>query len=98
MTSTSKIFTVSSLNTATLTGVIYFPNNRIDISSINVVNMGTNGCTVWVGRYIKFSSYNNNYIGGCASLGITPPGVITTTTTTVQTPVTTTVNRTKLFE
>ena len=35
MSSTSKIFTISSLNTVTLTGAIYFPNNRIDISSIN---------------------------------------------------------------
>ena len=35
MASTSKIFTISSLNTVTLTGAIYFPNNRIDISSIN---------------------------------------------------------------
>jgi hypothetical protein len=94
MSSTSKIFTVSSLNTATLTGVIYFPNNRIDISSINVSGAGTNGCTVWVGRYIKFSSYNNNYVAGCAALGIVPPGIITTTTQDV----TTSVNKGKLYE
>lgn len=99
MSSTSKIFTISSLNTATLTGVIYFPNNRIDISSLNNSGSTTNGCTVWIGRYVKFSSYNNNYIAGCASLGVTPPGIITTTTTT--TPTTTpavTANRGKLYE
>lgn len=94
MSSTSKIFTLSSLNTAILTGVIYFPNNRIDISSINVTSASTNGCTVWVGRYIKFSSYNNNYIAGCAALGIVPPGIITTTTSTT----TTTVNKGKFYE
>ena len=43
MASTSKIFTISSLNNATLTGAIYFPNNRIDISSIN--NVGVNATT-----------------------------------------------------
>ena len=80
MSSTSKIFTISSLNTVTLTGAIYFPNNRIDISSINNSGSTTNGCTVWIGRYIKFSSYNNNYVNGCAAIGVTPPGVITTTT------------------
>src|SRR5205823_3049941 len=32
MASTSKIFTVASLNNATLNGAIYFPQNRIDIS------------------------------------------------------------------
>ena len=84
MTSTSKIFTISSLNNATLSGAIYFPNNRIDIASVN--NFGgnsTNGCTVWIGRYIKFSSFNNNYKAGCASLGTTPAGVTTTTTTNI---------------
>jgi Flp pilus assembly protein TadG len=81
MTSTSKIFTVSSLNNATLSGAIYFPNNRIDISSIN--NFGgtaTTGCTIFVGRYIKFSSFNNNYKGGCSAYGTTPVGITTTTT------------------
>lgn len=81
MTSTSKIFTVSSLNNATLTGAIYFPNNRIQISSIN--NFGgtaSTGCTIFVGRYIKFSSFNNNYKGGCSAYGTTPVGVVTTTT------------------
>jgi Flp pilus assembly protein TadG len=72
MTSTSKIFTISSLNTVTLNGAIYFPNNRIDISSINNAGLGANGCTIWIGRYIKFSSYNNNYMGGCATYGTTP--------------------------
>ena len=92
MSSTSKIFTISSLNTVSLTGVIYFPNNRIDISNINTVNMGNNGCVVWIGRYIKFSSYNNNSTVGCSAIGVTPPGIITTTSTTsvVSTPVSTT--------
>lgn len=82
MSSTSKIFTVSSLNNATLSGAIYFPNNRIDISSIN--NFGgtaSTGCTIFVGRYIKFSSFNNNYKGGCSTYGTTPVGITTTTTT-----------------
>jgi Flp pilus assembly protein TadG len=78
MTSTSKIFTISSLNTVTLNGAIYFPNNRIDISSINNAGSGANGCTIWIGRYIKFSSYNNNYMGGCATYGTTPAMVPTT--------------------
>src|SRR5829696_7745937 len=85
MASTSKIFTISSLNTVTLTGAIYFPNNRIDIASINNASLSNNGCTVWIGRYIKFSSYNNNYVTGCAAIGVTPPGIITTTTTTSST-------------
>jgi hypothetical protein len=83
MTSTSKVFSVISLNNARLSGAIYFPNNRIDISNIN--NFGgnsSNGCTIWVGRYIKFSSFNNNYKGGCATFGTTPVGVTTTTTVT----------------
>jgi hypothetical protein len=83
MSSSSKIFTVASLNNATLSGAIYFPNNRIDTSSIN--NFGgspTTGCSIFVGRYIKFSSFNNIYKGGCATYGTTPVGVTTTTTTT----------------
>ena len=83
MTSSSKIFTVASLNNATLSGAIYFPSNRIDISSIN--NFGgspTTGCSIFVGRYIKFSSFNNIYKGGCGTYGTTPVGVTTTTTTT----------------
>jgi hypothetical protein len=82
MTSTSKIFSVTSLNVATLSGAIYFPNNRIDVSSINTTGGGSGGCTVWIGRYIKFSSYNNNYIGGCGTYGTTPASILTTTTTT----------------
>ena len=81
MTSSSKIFTVTSLNNATLTGAIYFPNNRVDISNIN--NFGGNsstGCTIFVGRYIKFTSFNNIYKGGCAAYGTTPVGVVTSTT------------------
>jgi len=88
MTSTSKIFTVSSLNTATLTGAVYFPNNRIDISSLNNTGLSNNGCTVWIGRYIKFSSYNNNYIAGCDAIGTQRPAIITTATT----------NKSKVFE
>ncbi|MBS0526661.1 MAG: hypothetical protein JSS04_23730 [Proteobacteria bacterium] len=91
MTSGSKIFTVASLNNATLSGAIYFPQNRIDISSIN--NFGSGGantsCTVWVGRYLKFSSFNNNYKGGCKTYYNTEvPGVTTTTTTTTTSTVT----------
>jgi Flp pilus assembly protein TadG len=81
MTSTSKIFSVISLNNANLSGAIYFPNNRIDISNIN--NFGSNastGCTIWVGRYIKFSSFNNNYKGGCSTFGTKPLGITTTGT------------------
>lgn len=88
MSSTSKIFTLSSLNNARLSGAIYFPNNRIDISSLNNAGTGTDGCTVWIGRYIKFSSYNNNYSAGCASLGTTPVGI----------PTTSTVDKAKIFE
>jgi hypothetical protein len=86
MTSGSRIFTVASLNNATLSGAVYFPQNRIDISSIN--NIGgspTTGCTIWIGRYIKFSSYNNNYKGGCETYKTKPAGVTTTTTTTSST-------------
>jgi hypothetical protein len=83
MSSTSKIFTVSSLNNATLSGAIYFPNNRIDIASIN--NFGgnsTTGCTVFVGRYIKFSSFNNIYKAGCDLYGTTPVTLTTNSTVT----------------
>lgn len=97
MTSTSKIFTITSLNTATLWGAIYFPRNRIDISSLNSAGSSTNGCTVWIGRYIKFTSYNSAYVAGCknASTGewIAYPGGIETTTTT-----TTTTAKGKLYE
>ncbi len=80
MTSTSKIFTVSSLNTATLTGAIYFPNNRIEIASINNFDNGNAACTVWVGRYIKFSSLNNTNSGSCPTYGTNPVSAISTTT------------------
>ncbi len=95
MTSTSRIFTLSSLNNAKLSGAIYFPNNRIDISSLNNSGNSTHGCTVWVGRYIKFSSYNNNFVAGCGTFGTTPVGIQTTTTTTTTTtgPVSTAASR-----
>ncbi|HZP99683.1 MAG TPA: pilus assembly protein TadG-related protein [Reyranella sp.] len=79
-TSTSKIFTVSSLNTATLTGAIYFPNNRIEIANINNFDNGNAKCTIWVGRYIKFSSLNNTNSGSCATYGTNPVSAISTTT------------------
>ncbi|MBS0520182.1 MAG: Tad domain-containing protein [Proteobacteria bacterium] len=82
MTSTSKIFTVTSLNNAKLSGAIYFPNNRIDISSLNNAGNSTNGCTVWVGRYLKFTSYNNNYIAGCDTFKTKPVRMQTTSTQT----------------
>jgi Flp pilus assembly protein TadG len=83
MTSTSKIFTVSSLSNATLTGAIYFPNNRIDISNISTFG-GTpsTGCTIWLGRYIKFSNFSSTYKGGCPTYGTTPVGVTKVTTLT----------------
>jgi Flp pilus assembly protein TadG len=93
MTSTSKIFTLYSLNNAKLAGAIYFPNNRIDLSSLNNAGNSTQGCTVWIGRYVKFSSYNNNFIAGCSLFGTTPAGIQTTTTTTGTGPVTVTTSR-----
>lgn len=80
MTSTSKIFSVSSLNTATLTGAIYFPNNRIEITSINNFDNGNTNCTIWVGRYIKFSSLNRTNSGSCSTYGTNPVSAISTTT------------------
>ena len=80
MSSTAKIFTVTALNNATLTGAIYFPNNKIEIATIN--NFGgtaSTGCTIWVGRYIKFQAFNNNYKGGCDAYGTTPVAIVTTT-------------------
>jgi Flp pilus assembly protein TadG len=83
MSSTSKILTVASLNTATLSGAIYFPNNRIDVSNINTFGgSSTTGCTIWIGRYLKFQSFNNNYKAGCSTYGTTPAGVTTSTTVT----------------
>ena len=93
MTSTDKIFTLYSLNNAKLAGAIYFPNNRIDLSSLNNAGNSTQGCTVWIGRYVKFSSYNNNWIAGCSLFGTTPAGIQTTTTTTGTGPVTVTTSR-----
>ncbi len=95
MASTSKIFTLSSLSTATLTGAIYIPNNAINIASIS--SSGSNsstGCTVWIGRYIKFSSYSSNYVNGCSSVNTTPAGFVTTTTATS----TATANKGKVLE
>ncbi|WP_170921201.1 pilus assembly protein TadG-related protein [Enhydrobacter aerosaccus] len=83
MTSTSKIFTVTSLNNAKLSGAVYFPNNRIDISSLNNAGNSTNGCTVWVGRYLKFTSYNNNYVAGCGTFSTKWATMQTTATTTI---------------
>jgi Flp pilus assembly protein TadG len=97
MNSTSKIFALSSLNNATLSGAIYFPNNLISISSIN--NVGGNnstGCTVWIGRYLNFTSYNNNYVAGCGAYGTTPAGSTTTTTSPSTNTVTT--NKGKVLE
>ncbi len=82
MNSSSKIFTLASLNNATLSGAVYFPNNAINISSINNIGgSSSTGCTIWIGRYLKFSSYNNNFKGGCAAYGTIPAGYTTTTTT-----------------
>ncbi len=81
MTSTSKIFTVSSLSSATLSGAIYFPNNRIDISNISSFGgTSTTGCTVWIGRYLKFSNFSSSYTGGCANYGTKAVGINTTAT------------------
>lgn len=81
MSSTSKIFTVSSLSSATLSGAIYFPNNRIDISNISSFGgTSTTGCTVWIGRYLKFTNFSSTYTGGCANYGTTPVGINATVT------------------
>lgn len=85
MSSTSKILTVASLNNATLSGAIYLPSSKIDISSVN--NFGGT-CSVWVGRYIKFSSFNNAQKSGCSTFNTSAVGVTTTTTVT----------KTKVFE
>jgi len=90
MTSGSKIFTISSLNNATLFGAIYFPNNRIDISSLNNFTSPSNGCTVWVGRYVKFSSFNNNHAAGCNTYSTSLPGIPNGTTTQTSTTTVTT--------
>lgn len=83
MGSTSKIFTVSSLSNATLTGAIYFPNNRIDISNISTFGGSpTTGCTIWLGRYLKFSNFSSTYKGGCTAYDTKPVSITTTTTVT----------------
>lgn len=83
MTSTSKIFTVSSLSNATLSGAIYFPNNRIDISNISTFGgTATTGCTIWLGRYLKFSNFSSTYKGGCSNYGTQPVTITSTTTVT----------------
>ncbi|HEY4166776.1 MAG TPA: pilus assembly protein TadG-related protein [Reyranella sp.] len=83
MGSTSKIFTVSSLSNATLTGAIYFPNNRIDISNISTFGgSSTTGCTIWLGRYLKFSNFSSTYKGGCATYGTQPVTITSTTSVT----------------
>lgn len=82
MSSTSKIFTLTSLSSATLTGAIYFPNNRIDISNLSNASSSSTGCTVWIGRYLKFTSFSSTYAVGCDSLGIKKGAIVTTTTTT----------------
>ncbi len=98
MASTSKIFTLSSLSTATLSGAIYFPNNAIRISSISSSGSNSsNGCTVWIGRYIHFESYSSNYVAGCTTVTgttVTGTGGYATTTTTTA-PVTNTTISTK---
>lgn len=91
MTTSSKIFTISSLNNAKLSGVIYFPQNRIDVSSLNNFLSSTSDCTVWVGRYVKFSSFNNNHAAGCKNTyGIKLPGIPNGTTTQTSTSTVTT--------
>jgi hypothetical protein len=78
---TGKTFSISTLNNATLGGAIYFPKNRIDISTIN--NIGgnqTTGCTIFIGRYVTLQGYNNNYKGGCQNFGTTPAGLTRTNT------------------
>jgi Flp pilus assembly protein TadG len=80
MTSTSKIFAVSSINNVTLTGAIYFPSNKIEVTSLNNGGSSSTGCTVYIGRYIKFTDYNNIYIAGCPSIGTTPASIMQLTT------------------
>ncbi len=90
MTATSKIFAINTTNDATLTGAIYFPNNAIRIASIASTNAtSSNGCAVWIGRYIHLEQLRSNYIAGCTS-ATTPAGYQTTTTTTTPTTTTTT--------
>lgn len=94
MNSTSNIFSLSNLSTATLYGAIYFPQNVISVSNLSSAGNSTTGCTVWIGRYIKFTSYSSAYITGCSTYGTTPAGYSTTTTTTSSS----TVNKGKVLE
>jgi Flp pilus assembly protein TadG len=79
-TSTAKIFNVVGLNRPSMSGTIYFPNNLIASTDFNNQMASNTGCTVWIGRYINFSNYNNGYIAGCTTFGSTPATVTTTTT------------------
>ncbi len=79
MSSTAKILSISSLNNARLSGAIYLPNNKIHISNLNNFS-GT--CTVWIGRYIQFATFNNNNVAGCGTFGTTAATVTTITTVT----------------
>ena len=75
--------TVAVTNTGTFTtGSSGAITTGGDFTVSGNASLANNGCTVWIGRYIKFASYNNNYVAGCSSIGVTPPGIITTTTTT----------------
>jgi len=103
MSSTSKIFTVSSVSSATLNGVIYFPNNKISLSSYSNGSSSSTGCNVWVGRYLNLTSFSSSYVSGCkTNYNVSPPGVITTTTTTTTStqtvPVSTTVNKARVVQ
>lgn len=91
MSSTSKIFTVSSISSATLNGAIYFPNNKIALSSYSNGSSSAGGCNVWVGRYLNLTSFSSSYVAGCKNnYNLSVPGIITTTTSqkTVTSPVT----------
>lgn len=82
MSSTSNIFNLGNLSTATLSGAIYFPQNAIKVSNLSSSGSSSStGCTVWIGRYIQFSSYSSNYVKGCTS-ATTPAGYNTTSTST----------------
>ncbi len=82
MSSTAKIFTLSSLSSVTLTGAVYFPNNRIDISNLSNASSSSTGCTVWIGRYLKLTSFSSTYAVGCDTMGVKQGAIVTTTTAT----------------
>ena len=81
MTSPSRAFVITSVNNAKIQGGIYVPQNRIDITNLNNISKSNVGCTVWVGRYVKFSLYNNNYIAGCDAGGTKRPAIRTSANT-----------------